>query len=412
MKTKLIALLIAVVFGFLYCGGGKSGGGQIQKTSENNMRGQETGYGTIYDNDTALARDRAIDDAMNKLVKKILGTTVSGRAVVEDFALIESIVEAHSTGMVRNWKILKEGAEQGAWVATIEGDVYPQAVNDTIEATLRNYGRPKFMVLVRETFENKENAPGSTVTELTMMDIMGRAGFEFVDAAVTQELMKKEKAKMAKAMTGAVGEDIQNILLVDIGAEVIITGDVRTSDQSLALAAYSKTMKSKSAIVNLKAVDVYTGRVLASTSVNQPAVHIDNDTASKMAVQRCLQSILGKTDETTGKFVSGPFMNQITRKFLESATRRMIMMNIAGLNYDDLTKFRNQIEHRVRGIAKVYSRGQAGKYSKIEVEFAGKTTDLADELKVKAPNLGFQVEIKETYPNRIMLTATATTVKK
>ena len=407
MKTKLLVLVIAISFGLLNCGGGKSGGSQVKSTPENSMRGQETGYGTIYDNDTALARDRAIDDAMNKLVKKILGTSVSGRAIVEDFALIESIVEAQSSGMVRNWKIIKEGSEQGAWVVTIEGEVYPQAVNDTIEATLRNYGRPKFMVLVKESFEGKDNAPGSTVTELTMMDLMGNAGFEFVDAAVTQELMRKENAKMAKAMTGAIGEDIQNLLLSDIGAEVIITGTVRTSDQSQVMAAYSKNMKSKSAIVNIKAVDVYTGRVLASASENTPGVHIDNDTASKLAVQRCLQKVLGKTDETTGKFVSGPFMNQITKKFLESATRRMIMMNITGLNYDDLTKFRNQIEHRVRGISKVYTRGQAGKISKIEVEFAGKTTDLADELKAKAPNLGFQVEIKETYPNRIMLTATA-----
>ena len=408
MKTKLLVLVIAVSFGCLNCGGSKSTESQVKKNTENSMWGQETGYGTIYDNDTALARDRAIDDAMNKLVKKVLGTSVSGRAIVEDFALVESIVEAHSTGMVRNWKILKEGAEQGAWVVTLEGEVYPQAVNDTIEATLRNYGRPKFMVLVKESFEGTTNPPGSTVTELTMMNIMGNAGFEFVDAAVTQELMKKEKAKMAKAMTGAIGGDVQNLLLSDIGAEVIITGTVRTTDQSKVMAAYSKNMKSKSAIVNIKAVDVYTGRILASASENCPGVHIDNDTASKLAVQRCLQKILGKTDEDTGKFVSGPFTNQITKKFLESATRRMIMMSIAGLNYDELTKFRNQIEHRVRGIAKVYTRGQAGKYSKIEVEFAGKTTDLADELKAKAQNLGFEVEIQETYPNRIMLTATAT----
>ncbi|MFH0977092.1 MAG: hypothetical protein V1874_15025 [Spirochaetota bacterium] len=406
MKTTSIALIIAVLCGFLYCGGGKAkGGSQIQKTPEDSMRGQETGYGTIYDNDTALARDRAIDDAMNKLVKKILGTMVSGRATVENFALVESIVEARSTGMVKDWKILKEGAEQGAFIVTLEGTVYPQAVDDTIEATLRNYGRPKFMVLVKETFEGVENAPGNTVTELTMMDVMGRAGFEFVDAAVTQELMRKERNKMAKAIAGTVGDDVKNVLLDDIGAEVLITGTVKTNDQSHVMAAYSKAMKSKSAILNLKAVDVYTGRVLASTSVNQPGIHIDNDTASKMAIQRGLEKILGKNDETTGKFVSGPFMNQITKKFLESATRRMIMLNIVGLNYEELTKFRNQIEHRVRGINKVYSRGQAGKTSKIEVEFAGKTTDLADELKVKAPNLGFQVEIKETYPNRIMLTA-------
>lgn len=402
MNRKFVAILTSLVFtGALFCGGGS--GKQVKKDSGNKMRGQATGYGTIYLDDKALARDRAIDDAMNKLVKKILGTTVEGRSVVEDFALVESIVEARSTGMVRDWKILKEGAESGAFVVTIEGEVYPQAVNDTIEATLRNYGRPKFMVLINETFEGKRNLPGYTVTELTMMDIMGNAGFEFVDPAVTQELMRKEKKKMSSALRGRVSGDVQEVLLDDIGAEVLITGTARTSDQSKALKKFSKTMKSKQAILNLKAVDVYTGRILASTSVNMPGVHIDDDTASKIAIQRALQKVLGKVDEEQGKFVSGRFMNQITKKFLLSATQRMIMITITGLNYKELTDFRNQLNHKVRGIKKVYSRGQAGKASKIEVEFAGKTTDLADELSAKSEKLGYGIEVKEVYPNKMML---------
>ena len=98
-------------------------------------------------------------------------------------------------------------------------------------------------------------------------------------------------------------------------------------------------MKSKQAIVNIKAIDVYTGNILASTSANAPGIHIDDATASKTAIQACLRRIIGSTDES-GKFQSGPFMNQITKKFLEAATRRMIMITIAGLSYDDLTKFR------------------------------------------------------------------------
>ncbi len=397
------SLITVILSGILACGGGS----QVKKDDggKNEYWGQATGYGTIYDNDTALARDRAIDDAMNKLVKKVLGTTVQGRSVVQDFQLIESIVEAKSTGMVRNWNILKEGAQQGAFVVTLEGEVYPQAVNETIEATLRNYGRPKFMVLVKETFEGKANDPGLTVTELSMMEIMGNAGFEFVDAAMTQQLMKRERRKMKKAVAGRISGKVQELLLEDAGAECIITGKVSTRDQSSVLKSYSANMKSKQAIVNLKAIDVYTGRILASTSSNAPGIHIDDATASKNAIQGCLKRILGKTDEYTGEFKSGPFMNQITRKFLKAATQRMIMITIAGLNYKELTKFRNQIQNRVRGIKKVYSRGQSGKASKIEVEFAGKTTDLADELNAKAGSLGFNIEIKETFPNRIVLVA-------
>ena len=405
MKRNITMFIISsfIILFIISCGGSK---GQVKNegSSENEMRGQATGYATIFDNDNALARDRAIDDAMNKLVKKVLGTSISGKSTVQDFVLIESIVEARSTGMVRDWKILKEGASQGAFVVTIEGEVDPQAVNDTIESTLMNYGRPKFMVLIKETFEGKKNMPGFTVTELTMMELMGNAGFEFVDAGMTQELLKKEKKKMQQAMRGRVGGNVQELLLDDLGAEVIITGIIKTSDQSHSISGISKNMKSKQAILNLKAIDVYTGRILASTSANSPGIHIDATAASKIAIQRCLKKILGQTDEETGKFKSGSFMNQITKKFLKAATQRMIMMTISGLDYKGLTKFRNVIQHRVRGIKKVYSRGQKGKAGKIEVEFAGKTTDLADELNAKADGLGFSIKIKESFPNKIIMT--------
>jgi len=388
------------------CGGGS--GKQVKSSSSSTgceYCGEATGYATIFDNDKALARDRAIDDAMNKLVGSKLGTLISGTSIVEDFALVSSIVEAKTTGMVRNWKVLNENATEGAYVVTIYGEVYPQAVNDTIEATLKNYGRPKFMVLINEKFEGKQNMPGFTVTELTMMEIMGNAGFEFVDAAMTQQMIKKDRAKMTQAMAGQVKGAVGDLLMDDAGAEVLIIGETKTMDQTAALAGISSNMKSKSAIINLKAIDVYTGNILATTSANAPGIHIESETASKTAIQRCLQKILGRVNEDTGKFESGPFMNSITKKFLKSATERMIMMNITGLDFTDFTKFKNEIQNRVRGIKKVYTRGQTGKTAKIEVEFAGKTHDLAEELNAKSQALGFQIEIKESYPNKIMLTA-------
>lgn len=411
MKSNRLVLFVALFFlaAAVSCGGGskKQVKGESGKAGKAGCElcGEATGYAQIFDNDQSLARDRAIDDAMNKLVGSKLGTFVAGTSVVEDFALVSSIVEAKTSGMVRNWKVLKEGAQEGAFVITIYGEVFPQAVNDTIEATLKNYGRPKFMVLIRETFEGRQNMPGFTVTELTMMEIMGNAGFEFVDAATTQQLMRRDAAKMQQAMAGQVKGAVQDFLMDTAGAEVVIVGDVKTSDQSGAIQAYAKNMKSKQAIVNIKAIDMYTGAILATTSANAPGVHIDADTASKAAIQNCLKRILGKTDEDTGKFQSGPFMNQITRKFLQSATGRMIMLTITGLDFAELTKFRNEVQNRVRGVKKVYSRGQAGRAAKVEVEFAGKTDDLAQELNAKSRSLGFDIEIKETYPNKITITA-------
>jgi hypothetical protein len=53
----------------------------------------------------------------------------------------------------------------------------------------------------------------------------------------------------------------------------------------------------------------------------------------------------------------------------------------------------------------VTSKGQAGKMAKVEVLFAGKTNDFADELLAKAPNFGFELKVTESYPNKLVLTA-------
>ncbi len=405
MKKSLFAIVTMLfIAGVLSCGGGAARRTQ-QPQATDEMVGEATGIASIFDNDKALARDRAIDDAMNKLVKAKLGTTVTGRSLVQDFALVESIIEASSTGMVKDWKVKEEHAETDAYFVTITGRVFPAAVNDTIEATIKNYGRPKFMVLVQESYDGVRNEPGNTVTELTMMQLMGNQGFDFVDSQMTKDILRKERKVMGKAIAGTVGADVQNVLLDDLGAEVIIFGTVKTTDQTAVMSGYARNMKSKQANVQLKAVDVYTGRILASQAENAPAVHIDADTASKDAIQRCLKKMIGRTNDE-GVFESGPFLNQITKKFLQSATARMITMNIAGLNYTDLTKFREQLQGRVRGVSKVYPRGQAGAMAKLELEFAGKTHDLADELNAKASKLGFNIEILEQKPNKISIRAT------
>lgn len=407
---KFLSILLVLILA-VSCGGEnvkKDDGGARQGPSNH---GQATGYATIFDNDTGLARDKASDDASRKLVETVLGNTVSGSSMVQDFQLVSSIVESSSTGMVKNQRVIKEGNDNGTYYVTLEGDVFPAAVGEAIRAAIENYGRPKFMILLNETFEGKINTPGMTVTELTMMEIMGNAGFEFVDAATVLSLMEQDKADMQKAMRGQINgnEAVQDLVLQDAGAEVIIYGEVKTSDQTASLARYNPNMKSKQAIVNLKAVDVYTGAILAATSHNAPGMHIDADTASKNAIQACLGSskVLGKEGDE-GTFESGDFMNQITRKFLESATRRPIQLKVAGLNAQEMIKFRDFLSQRCRGVKKVEVKGQQGSETKLEVLFSGKTVDLTDEFANKADEAGFSINIVKSYPNKIQLIAKKT----
>ena len=408
MKKGIIIALSLVFLTFaVSCGGGKSVKKDKGKTNPN--RGQETGYATIFDDDTALARDRATDDAKTKLVRKILGETISGRSVMEDYQLVSNIVEARSYGLVKNTKIIKQWKDGTEYFVTLEGTVEPAVVQDAIADALNRYGRPKFMVLIQETFNGKSNPPGFTETEMLIQEVMGNSGFQFVDAAMTQELMRKEKRKMQKAVTGSVSEDVQDLLLDDAGAEVLILGTAETRSQGTkTLSAFGATeMKSRSAIIRIRAIDAYTGAVLASTSKQAPGLHIEDVTASKKAIEAALRQIMGKTDPDTGKFETGPFMKTIINKFVQAANEREINVLVAGLGADELRKFRDQVSNRVRGVSKVTEKGRDGKAARLEVIFAGKTGDFEQELTAKASNMGFEIDVKTSRPNKLVMTVNA-----
>ena len=128
---------------------------------------------------------------------------------------------------------------------------------------------------------------------------------------------------MNNAINGRVNSDVQQLLLNDAGAEVLILGIAKTRDQSGTLRSMGvRNMKSKSAIIRLKAVDVYTGRVIATMSRNAPGIHIEKNTASKKAIENALKKILGQKDEETGKFVIGKFTKTIIHKFVKAANAR------------------------------------------------------------------------------------------
>jgi hypothetical protein len=413
---KAIVLLSCFMFlaGALFCGGGKNI--KDEKKSEDfsldeqhkkgePLRGRAKGVAAIFDNDKALARDRALNDARNKLVEKVLGTTITGSSVSENYELVKNIIEAKSYGLVKNEKIVDEKSDSDMYAVELEGTVEPAVVEDAIEDALNRYGRPKFMMLISETFGRTMNAPGFTETEILMQERMGAAGFQFVDAQTVQDLMKRQYGRMSKAMNGTVTEDVQNLLLNDVGAEVLIVGTAQTKDQSEVLRQYTANMKSKSAIVRLKAIDMYTGRILATTSKDAPGVHIQSDTASKRAIEAVVKKIIGGKDEETGKSKPGPFMEEIVKQFVKSATHRQINVFISGLDYNGMKKFREEVSNRIRGVQQVLEKGRMGKAARVEIYFAGTTAEFIDELKAKAEKLGFEFEIPDNFPNKVTIEA-------
>lgn len=410
-KTGIALTCLILATGLLSCGGS---GGQVRQQDQGGTdnvvidqkqsnRGQAKGVATIFDNNTALARDRALGDARNKLVETILGATVSGTSLMENYELVSTVVKSESYGLIKQEKVLDENIMGGnMYYLVLEGTVDKAAVEDAIEKAIERYGRPKLMVLVKEDFLGKNSQPGFTQTEMVIQEKFGDLGFEFVDAAVTKRLMREQRAKMNRAMQGQMGDDVKQLLLGGNVADIVILGTADTSDQSDSIRKYSANMNSHLAVVNLKAVDIYTGVQIASISRRSPGVHINPKGASISAIEKALQQILGKRDDS-GKFIPGPFLNTIIKKFTKSATNREISLLITGLDRNALMKFRNEVQQRIRGVNNVITRGQVGSASKIDVYFAGKTDEFLDELSNQSDKLGFDLKVTESFPNRATL---------
>ncbi len=384
------------------------------------MRDEVKGTATIFDDDISLARDRAIDDARNKLVQKVLGATIEGRQMMQNYRLVESEVTEESYGLVKKEKIKKEGKEGNLYYVILEGTVEPAVVKDAIKDALNRYGNPTFMALVVEDFQGRRKYPGDTITdwfiENKFMNELGDSGFKFVDPGRTRQLMKKERAKMMTAMRGQMRTDVMELLLDDVGADVIIVGRTRFTDitaqaRKLLSSGYGASSQSRfiQANVDLKAIDVYTGNVLATASLPTAGkgIHINPEEAMRQAVERTLSMsrMLGKTNEMTNEFEPGSFINNIIRKFTRAATHRQINVTVTGLDYNNLKKFRSNIEYRVRGVKEVQLKGQAGTAAKLEVYFSGKTEAFLDRLTSKANKMKFDIKVVRTYPNKIILQA-------
>ncbi len=389
--------------------------------SGESMRDEAKGTATIFDDDISLARDRAIDDARNKLVQKVLGATIEGRQIMEDFRLVESEVTEESYGLVKKEKIKSEGSEGNLYYVVIEGTVEPAVVKDAIGDALNRYGNPTFMALVVEEFQGSRKYPGDTITdwfiENKFMNELGKSGFKFVDPGRTRQLMKNERAKMMSAIQGQMRDDVMELLLEDVGADVVIVGRTRFTDitaqaRQLLSQGYGATSRSRyiQANVDLKAIDVYTGNILATATVPTAGkgIHINPEEAMRQAVEKTLgmSRLLGRTNEMTNEFEPGTFINNIIRKFVRAATHRQINVTVTGLDYANLKKFRSNLEFRVRGVKEVQLKGQSGTAAKLEIYFSGKTEAFLDRLTAKADKMKFDIKVVRTWPNKVILQAT------
>ncbi|MFA4910895.1 MAG: flagellar assembly protein T N-terminal domain-containing protein, partial [Desulfobacteria bacterium] len=81
------------------------------------------GMGAIVNNDKAIARDNAIEDALRKAVEQAVGTLVSSETMVENFQLLSDSIYTKTEGYIQKYKIISEAPAENIYKVNIEATV-------------------------------------------------------------------------------------------------------------------------------------------------------------------------------------------------------------------------------------------------------------------------------------------------
>ena len=357
------------------------------------------GVGVIVANNTAQARDQAIQDALRLAVEQAAGTMVSSETLVQNYEVLRDQVYSQSQGYIRHYEVTNETTEGNLYRVTIQAAVAMGNLKNDLAALgllMARKSMPRVMIMVAEQnigmhywsywWGLKASTADLTVTENVLMQKLTSKGFHVVDHAVaSKNLSIKDPYKIESLSNDAV-QSIGNLY----DAEVVIYGKALAK---LAGSVMGSSMKSAQADVSLRVVNTDSGQVIASATNHAAAVHPNEVTAGAEALKLATEAIADQ------------LLDQVVKRWSQDVSSgSLIRLEISGIpSYAHLVKFKETLQQRIRGVKGVYQRDFDAGQAKLDVTVPTSSQKLADELAVIDFG-GFRVDIISLTQNTIELT--------
>lgn len=395
MRVKARIVILTVLIGF--AGAGVAGSLIPARASEDTKDILAEGVGAVVAGNQAKARDEALRDAMRKAIEQAVGTVISSETVVENFQLLSDRIYTQTSGYIRSYQVVSEGAEGELFRLRIRARVAMGQVKDDLAAIgilLEAKHLPRMMVMIAEQnigdtdlryWWNPQAASVDLgVAENSLISEFRSKGFRFIDPEAVRKEIKVAKAYRAENLN----EEKVRKLGAQAEADVVIFG------QGLAKLAgeiAGTSMKSVQANLTLKAVDADTGTVIATAQTHAPAAHIDEVTAGTKAL------------DGAAKKAAKSLMDEILKGWSKDvAGSAVIRLSVKGVgSYADLTGLFELLRKEIRGVEAVHHRSiGSDQIAEIDIEYRGDGQGLADELLAKELS-GFTFKITNVTTNRV-----------
>jgi hypothetical protein len=357
------------------------------------------GQGAIVNNDRAMARDKAVEDALRRAVEQAVGTMVSSETATKDYQLIEDNIYSHSKGFVQKYEILKEGVEDNTYAVEIKADVATGAIEGKLKAIgilIARKGKPRVVFLMSEQNIGQETAASFTsadigVVENTLVGVFQKNGFTVVDRQALSGKIKVEDAmKVVNENSSDAAKKIANLAK----AQVVVYGKAIAKDAGFIKDQNNKDTKMHSGQANIsaRALNADSGEILATETVHKAFPHIDANTAGMHALKMATEDLSNKLIE-----------NIMAKWTQDLSGGGMVSIEIGGVpDIKILGEFKTFLSSQVRGVQRVDIRSLSKPEASMDIDYKGKGQDLALELAEKKVGK-YKIEITEATQNVIKM---------
>lgn len=371
---------------------------QVYSQSEPASDEQEVvarGVGAIIGEDVAKAEDDALASALRNAVEQVIGTMVQSEVLVQNYQTIEDNIYSRTQGYVKRYEVVNKSRRgDNILEITIKAVVKKSDLKNDLEAIgllISRKGRPRLMVIVDEKNMGEHYSYWSVDMNTTENEIMNRLlekGFPFVDRQVAMKKLQRDQ--IMAALNG--DETAAQSIGLQAGAEVLLVGKAISKPASGAPAVLRQAgMVSCQATVNLRAIRADDGSVLATTSKQAAAAHIDQLTGGTRALKRAAELA---ADDLADKIIA-----RWQKDVYGGTTINLRLLNVG--SYSDLVKIKNLLPVVIRGVQKVYQRDYSQNTAIFEMEVRGNANQVAEEMVMKDLS-PYKIEVINVTQNTIV----------
>lgn len=230
------------------------------------------GVAAISNGDKGVARDNAIEDAKRKAVEQGVGSVLTSESKVENFQLVYDKISSKATGYVSSYSIVSEQSDSSLYRVTIRAVVRMADLQNDISGILNmveTQGRPRIMVLIRDTKAGTDEADPDLVSDLETMviDSFVSKGFPVVDEEMVKQNLTNDQVKLILSGDDTAAADLGR----KIGAEIVVAGTATATEQQASDPYTNQVRTVYSTKLNVRTINTRTSEILSATVVNQSA---------------------------------------------------------------------------------------------------------------------------------------------